>query len=148
MTQVNDWLNIGNIYDLEAMSRYGEENSIHAVLNLAENLGIKNKSTLYLPVDDGVPLSSEHLVQGLEFLLDHYHYGHQILVACGAGVSRSATFCTVLLKEVKNLSLIEAFKILKARHAKALPHPELWKSVCEFYEEKFEYHLLLNEVNS
>lgn len=138
MQQITDWLYIGNYSDLIS-DHLKNNHSIHAVLNLAESLELPFNDVLFLDIDDGVPLKDEDTVKGLEFLLNQYYEKKVILVACGAGVSRSATFCTLVLKEILDITLIEAFKIVKQKHSKALPHPALWKSVCEVYDEEFKY---------
>lgn len=142
MTLLRDWLYIGKYTDLEALHN-GDFKHIKVVLNLAEALPIEGKKVLFLNIDDGVPLSFNDLLIGTEFLLNQYYEGKTILVACGAGVSRSATFCTVLIKEIEKLSLLEVLKTIKQKHPKALPHPELWKSVCQVYDEEFDYYKVL-----
>lgn len=142
MTQLREWLYIGKYTDLENLAN-NNFNHIDVVLNLAEDLPIKDKKVLFLNIDDGVPLNISDLVKGSEFLLNHHYEGKTMLIACGAGISRSATFCTVLIKEVEKVSLLEALKSIKQQHPKALPHPELWKSVCEVYDEEFDYYKVL-----
>jgi len=142
MEQLRDWLFIGNYHDLKLIKNRGT-NDIDSILNLAEPVEITQKKTLYLNVEDGVPIKEEDAIIGTEFLLDQYYLEHKILVACGAGISRSATFCVLIIKEIEKLSLLEAYKSIKSKYVKAMPHPALWKSVCEFYNEPFDYVSLL-----
>lgn len=143
MHQLRDWLYIGNYIDLKS-SEETDFKHIDSILNLAEDLPIKNKNVLFIDIDDGVPLSDENLIKGIEFLLNQYQKKKNVLVACGAGVSRSATFCTLIIKEVEGLNLLDSLKSIKEKYSKALPHPELWDSVCNAYQEPFKYDEVLN----
>ena len=58
-----------------------------------------------------------------------------ILVACGAGISRSATFAVAALKEIQGISLREAMHIVKHAHPESMPHLHLWQSLCSYYNE-------------
>lgn len=142
MKAIRDWLHIGNHNDLKSLAQ-GNQAPIDSILNLAGDLEIGNKTTLFLDIEDGKPLKEGDVITGTEFLLREYYKGRKILIACGAGISRSATFCILLLREVENLSLIEAYRSIKSVYPKALPHPELWESVCGFYDELFDYPALL-----
>ena len=68
-----------------------------------------------------------------------------MLVACGAGISRSSTYAIASLKEIEDLGLLQAFHEVRALHTEALPHPELWKSLCAYYEEDVPFLTLLRE---
>jgi hypothetical protein len=47
------------------------------------------------------------------------------------------------LKEIEGLTLIDALKSIKKIYPKALPHPALWKSICDIYDEPFDYYEIL-----
>ena len=70
----------------------------------------------YLPVEDLAPISSGHIRQGVDFIRAHKAKGVRVLVACGAGINRSSSFCAAALKEEDGLSLFEAFKEVKRLH--------------------------------
>jgi len=61
--------------------------------------------------------------------------GARILIACGAGISRSVTFAVAVLHEEEDISLLDAFHDVHNINAEALPHYELWHSLCEYYHE-------------
>ena len=61
--------------------------------------------------------------------------GKTVLVACGRGVSRAATFATAALKEAEGLSLLDAFREVNTVRREARPHPALWESLCTYYGE-------------
>ncbi len=142
MNKIRDWLYIGNHLDLHDVIEKGHD-EIDCILNLVENKTTNLESYLFIDIDDGVPINNINLFNGIEFILNQYQQNKKILIACGAGVSRSATFCVLALKEIEKLSLIDALKVVKEKRKKALPHPALWKSVCEAYDEAFNYNEVL-----
>jgi protein-tyrosine phosphatase len=75
------------------------------------------------------------LAQGVEFVMAQKKAGQTVLVACGAGISRSATFAVAALKEIEGLSLREAIHTVKQAHPDSLPHYKLWQSLCDYYNE-------------
>jgi len=105
------------------------------MLQLAQRVEKPGITSLYLPVEDGVPLSEKLLRQGVDFILEKKDEGQVILVACGAGISRSSAFAVAALKEDENCTLVEALQTVRFRHPQALPHPAIWESLCIYYEE-------------
>lgn len=65
--------------------------------------------------------------------------GYRILVACGAGINRSSSFCTAILKEEENLSIFDTFKEVKQKHPEAIPHEAVYESLCQYYKEDTPY---------
>lgn len=138
MNQIRSWLYIGKYRetkDFELLSECG----IEAMLLLAELVEHPGINSTYLPVEDGVPIPEELLQQGVQFVLAEKQKGRRVLVACGAGISRSAAFATAVLKEIEPLSLLEAFLAVKAVHPIAMPHPAVWKSLCDHYGESIPW---------
>jgi protein-tyrosine phosphatase len=105
------------------------------MLLLAELVEHPGITSLYLAVEDGEPLPSEMLAQGVEFVKAQKEAGQTVLVACGAGISRSASFAVATLKEIEGLSLREAIHTVKQAHPDSLPHYKLWQSLCDYYSE-------------
>ncbi len=110
------------------------------MLELADRVEHPDIRTLYLTVEDGVPLSSEKLRQGVDFIRNEYEAGHTVLVACGAGISRSSAFTVAALKEIEGLTLLEAMKAVRDPHPMALPHPKIWDSLTDYYDEDAPFH--------
>lgn len=138
MNKIRSWLYIGKYKDIRnfyLLSRF----NITSMLLLAELVEHPGITSRYFAVDDGVPLPTNLLQEGIQFVTDEKKRDHTILVACGAGISRSATFATAVLKEVEQVSLLDAFKIVKQNHHKAMPHPALWKSLCTYYNEAISW---------
>ena len=116
MNKIRPWLYIGKYRDTlntHLLSAY----NIKAMLQLAELVEYPNITSLYLPVDDGVPLPDALLRQG------------------GAGISRSTAFAIAALKETEGMTLLEALRLVKRYHPIAMPHPAIWDSLCAYYGE-------------
>ena len=138
MDQIRPWLFIGNVRDT-ANKSYLKHKSIQSILQLAMEVDHPGITCLYLPVEDFAPLKFSLLDKGLTFIREQKKIGNRILVACGAGINRSSTFCVAALKEEEGLGLLEAFKEVKKAHPESMPHEPVWESLCNYYEEKVPY---------
>ena len=138
MDEIRPWLFIGKYRDTLQLS-YLRSKSIQAMLQLAEKVEQPNIVSLYLPVEDLAPISSKHIRQGVDFIRAHKAKGARVLVACGAGINRSSSFCAAALKEEEGLSLFEAFKEVKRLHPESMPHEPVWESLCKYYNEPIPY---------
>jgi hypothetical protein len=134
MYMIRPWLYVGKFSETQE-GWLLRSCQIGAMLELDEAVEQPGVVSLFLPVDDGEPLGPEMLKQGLQFVQTQKSWGRNVLIACGAGVSRAATFAIAALKEEEKLSLLDAVREVHARHPEALPHPELWKSLCNYYGE-------------
>lgn len=142
MNQIRPWLFIGKYSDTTNLWLL-EFHQIGAMLQLAELVEHPGIVSLYLPVDDGVSLPEPLLKKGIEFVKDQKDQGRKIMVSCGAGISRSATFAIAAIKEIEQVSLSESYREVKLRHPQTLPHPALWKSLCEYFREEISYSAML-----
>lgn len=143
MQRIRDWLFIGryrDTLDKELLDAY----NIGAMLQLAEAIKQPDIASLYLPVEDGLPLSPQLLQQGIHFILDEKQRGQIILVACGADQSRSVIFTVAALKEVEGLGLLGALREVKDQHPEAMPHPALWASLCAYYHVNVPFQNVLD----
>ena len=138
MDEIRPWLFIGKYRDTLQLS-YLQSKSIQAMLQLAEKVEQPNIVSLYLPVEDLAPVSSKHIRQGVDFIRENKVKGNRVLVACGAGINRSSSFCAAALKEEEGLSLFEAFKEVKRLHPESMPHEPVWESLCKYYNETTPY---------
>ena len=138
MDEIRPWLYIGAYRDTKNQPYLNLKN-IQAMLQLAELVEQPNIVSLYLPVEDLAPISSGHIRQGVDFIRAHKAKGARVLVACGAGINRSSSFCTAALKEEEGLSLFEAFKEVKRLHPESMPHEPVWESLCKYYNEPTPY---------
>lgn len=138
MDEIRQWLYIGSYRDTKDQS-YLALKSIQAMLQLAEKVEQPKIVSLYLPVEDLAPISSAHIRQGVDFIREHKAKGNRVLVACGAGINRSSSFCAAALKEEEGLSLFDAFKEVKRLHPESMPHEPVWESLCKYYNETTPY---------
>ena len=134
MRQITDNLYVGRYHDTVNLALLQAHN-IDAMLQLAERIEQPGIEVLYLDVEDGEPLPAEKLRQGVSFVRDQLAAGRRVLIACGAGISRSVTFAVAVLHEEEGISLLDAFHDIHSIHPDALPHYELWHSLCEYYQE-------------
>jgi protein-tyrosine phosphatase len=147
MQQVRPWLFIGR-YSETLSADFLERHKIRAVLQLAAPVDHPGITVLYLPVDDGLPVQESALANGIAFIRTEYAQGNRVLVACGAGISRSTTFAIAALKEEENLNLLDAFREITKAHPNGMPHPELWKSLCRYYGEEIDFLDMWRQIRS
>ncbi|MEM8535314.1 MAG: dual specificity protein phosphatase [Chloroflexota bacterium] len=142
MNQLRPWLYIGKYIDTLDQQRLNAH-SIGAMLQLADLVEQPGITSLYLPVEDFEPLPFDVLRQGVDFVREAKQQGHTVLIACGAGINRSTTYCVATLKEEEGLGLLKAFKEIKQKHGIALPNLPLWQSLCEYYQEDVPFQMVL-----
>lgn len=142
MDIVRPWLVIGRLAET-LNTEILAQNQIGAMLQLAEAVPQKGIASLYVPVRDGETLTREKLRSGVAFVQEQKALGSVVLVACGLGVSRAATFATAALKEEEGLTLRDAFAAVASARIEARPHPELWRSLCDIYGETVSYPEML-----
>jgi hypothetical protein len=118
MDAIRPWLYVGKYREtLDAKLLATEK--IGAMLQLAEPVTHFGITSVYLPVEDGVPLPSDLLRSGVDFVLSEKQRGQSVLIACGAGMSRSAAFAVAALQEAEGLSLLEAVRTVGKHHPAA-----------------------------
>lgn len=138
MDQIRPWLFIGKYRETMQLG-YLKSKSIGAMLQLSESVEQPGIISLYLPVADIAPVSHKHLRQGLEFIAEQRRNGLSVVVACGAGINRSAAFSAAALKEAEGMSLFDALKEVKRCHPESMPHEPVWTSLCNYYGERTSY---------
>lgn len=135
MNRVRPWLWIGRYRDTLAAEPLVAR-GVGAVLEMAEattlGLGLR---VLYLPVEDAVPLQPGMLARGLEFVAGARRDDLSVLIACGAGMSRSVVFSAAAVARAEGLELDAAMDDIRRLHPRSLPHPVLWRSVCAQFRE-------------
>lgn len=90
-------------------------------------------NTFENPLEDGEVIPPGVLKRGVDFVTGHVDAGERVLVMCGAGISRSATFVLASMLK-RGWEIRAAFKHLRAQHYEATPHPAMWRSLIVEYE--------------
>ncbi|HLA43207.1 MAG TPA: dual specificity protein phosphatase family protein, partial [Aggregatilineales bacterium] len=90
----------------------------------------------YIQIEDGEAIPFDRISQAMEFIREQQQTGKHILIACGAGISRSTAFSMAALREIESCTLLDAYHLIRQHHPDAMPHPVLLKSLCEYYEER------------
>lgn len=132
MDKIRDWLYIGKHSETidEALLK---SHGITAMLQLAEAVKQEGIVSRYLPVEDGEPLRIDLLEEGIDFIRQQKTEDKRILVACGAGISRSTLFCMAALMEIEKQNLFQAFRSVYEVHPMAFPHYELGLVLAAYY---------------
>ena len=146
MDRIRPWLYIGK-YRETLNRRLLAVNQIEAMLQLAELVEHPGIVSLYLPVEDFQPIPVDLLRKGIDFVRAEKGQGQRVLIACGAGINRSTAFAVATLKEEEGLGLLDAFRAVKRSHPEAMPHPPVWASLCDYYQENIPFDLLLTASN-
>jgi len=134
MHKIRDWLFIGKYREtvsLPLLNSYG----IGAMLHLADNVQHDGIETLYLPIDDGVPIRQDVLKQGIDFIIEQKAQDKVVLSACGAGISRSTTFAMGALMQIESLDVWEAYNTILEVHPDAFPMPALVMSLGTYFNQ-------------
>lgn len=84
-------------------------------------------------LEDGAQVSPEALRRGVDFIRDSRAAGHNVLVLCYEGMSRSSTFVLAYLVRELGYDLPGAWRQLHERHPKAWPAFQMWSSLIEQY---------------
>ncbi len=145
MWRIRPWLYIGKYRDTNSPALLNSF-QIGAMLQLAEAVPQPGIASLYIAVDDGVPLLPAKLRQGVDFIRAQKAADKIVLSACGAGISRSVTFAIAALKEEEGLSLTDAYAAILDKHPDATPHPALWESLQTYYHDNVTYDELWTKV--
>jgi protein-tyrosine phosphatase len=134
MNQIRPWLYIGKYYDTTNLQVL-QSHQIGAMLQFAALVEHPGIVSLFIDQEDGQPTPYRHFHKGLNFIKSHKEAGKNILVACGAGISRSSTFTIAALRAIEQISLKEAYIEVKRLHPDTMPHPVVWKSMCRYFSD-------------
>lgn len=145
MRLIRSWMYVGTYGDTQD-SALLRAHSVGAMVQLHQAVQQPDILSHFLPLADGQPIPLNLLKKALEFAREQKAGGACLLVACSAGISRSPTIATALVKEEENLSLREAFHQVRAQHPEALPDQAHWESLCRYYDEDVSFWSLWRET--
>ena len=121
MYRIRDWLYIGKhreAGDASLLRSRGIRAALHLISDIAPPAGVE---CLCTPVEDGEPLPIEKLKRGVAFVRAQKAQGRGVLIACGAGISRSVAFTMAVLHEEEGLSLLDAYRAIYQWHRRDTP---------------------------
>jgi hypothetical protein len=143
LSRIRPWLYLSNYQDTldrPLLDHLG----ITALLTLAFPANQAGLASLHRPIRDGDPISPTVLAEGLAFVQAQRAAQGTIVIACAAGISRSATFCIGALAEAEGLSLPEAWRATKEQRPQIWPHETLWQSLCTHFDQLVPYSQMLD----
>ncbi|MCB9453869.1 MAG: dual specificity protein phosphatase family protein [Anaerolineaceae bacterium] len=146
MIKIRDWLYIGKYRETQDKELL-DSRGITALLHLAAPVQQPGIEVLYLPVDDGVSIQHKYIEQGVAFVRAQKVAERTVLIACGAGISRSTVFAIAVLHEEEGLSLLDAYRSILEVHRDAMPHYMLWDSLREYYQSPITYLDMWRQVH-
>ena len=79
-----------------------KEHGIQGMLQLYQPIDNKALDCKFIGLQDGVPITSSQIKEGIAFIHDQRKKKHHLLSTCGAGISRSVTMAIVALKRKLN----------------------------------------------
>ncbi len=138
MHKIRDWLYVASYRETQDLAQLKQQN-VGAVLHLQQLVEHDGIATLYLPIQEGFPLTRTEITNGLNFIHNQHTQGHVVVVACGAGISRSVIFAIGALKMAENISLAKAFSDIRKVHERAMPDELHWQSMCQYFGEKIDF---------
>ena len=137
MNKIRDWLYIGKYSQTRNLEML-ENNGITAMLLLAEEVNHPDIESLFLQLDDGVAMPHDKIKEGIEFIREQKAAGKRVLVACGAGISRSTIFSMAALMEEEVLEIFDAYAEIYRLYRGARPHHELCISLSAYYGNELD----------
>jgi len=136
MDWVAEGIAVGGLRDTLDHDRLRSE-GIEAVLQLYG--ADRERATIPIPVEllqlslmDRQPLPPALLRRGVDFIRRQREAGRPLLVACGAGISRSPTFVAAYLHE-QGTDLVEAYRLIRTARPVIRPHRAMVRSLVSYY---------------
>ena len=137
MFKIRDWLYIGKYSQIRSKANL-DAHEIGALLSLAEPVGHDGIATLYLNVTDGEPVAYDKIAEGVKFVREQKAAGKRVVVACGAGISRSVMFSMAALMEEEDLGLFDAYREIYQQYRAAQPHDNLVISLAGYHGQEMD----------
>ena len=145
MYVIRPWLMVGKLRDTLHADVLREQ-GVGAMLQLCCAVPQSGIASLFLDVEDGETLPEGALARGVSFVRAQKADGKNVLVACGAGISRSVSFAIASLHEEEGVGLLDAYRQVRRVHPDARPHPILWRCLCAHYGDDVPFVDLFRKV--
>lgn len=138
MHRIRDWLYTGGIAATENTDGL-KVHQITAMLQLHHAVEQPGIASRFIYIEDARKIPKHQLEQGIDFIQQQHAADGVILVACGAGVSRSVTLATAALVVVEGLALVEAFTVVRAGNPRAMPDQTQWQSLAQYFDDDTDF---------
>lgn len=138
MHKIRPWLFVGT-YAESKNWEWLEKHRINALLQVHKPVTHSQISTWYVPAVDGQRISGATFDNAIRYVRRQHRQHHRVLIACGAGISRSVTFTVASLKAIEGLSLEDAYKSVYEVHREAMPDHVHWQALCEYFHEEVSF---------
>ncbi|MDX2076554.1 MAG: dual specificity protein phosphatase [bacterium] len=138
MHKIRDWLYVASFRETQDLAQLKNQD-IGAILHLHQPVEHEGIDTLFVPVQEGFPLAKNDIVRGLNFINEQHAQGKKVVVACGAGISRSVIFATGALKMDESLTMTKSFAEIRKKHERAMPDELHWQSMCAYFNETIDF---------
>lgn len=145
MHQIRPWLLVGSLSETQDRPAL-DDAGVGAMLQLHRRVEQPGIASQYIPTQEGVVLPLHDLRQGIDFVLAQHEAGQRVLIACGAGVSRSVTFAVGTLAQAEGLSLVDAFGQIRKVHPRAMPDELHWKTLTQLFDEDIDFWQMWMEI--
>jgi hypothetical protein len=146
MYDLRSWLVIGTHQESQQRELLAS-NGIGAVLQMGHPIGQLSLPSFYIRVHDAAYLQPRQLEQGMAFIHDQRNWGRRILIADDNALSCAPMMAVAAIKEKGGGTLIDAYRSVLGVHPNAQPHPLLWDSVCDYYDDEPSYDVLWFHIN-
>lgn len=138
MYKIRDWLYVASYRETQDQTHL-QQHHVGAILHLQQLVEHDGIATLYLPIQEGLPILKSQVTQGLNFIQQQHDQGKVVVIACGAGISRSVIFAVAALKLIEHISLSQAFSDIRKVHERAMPDDVHWESMCQYFDEHIDF---------
>jgi hypothetical protein len=145
MYRIRPWLYIGKARET-GNSNFMSAYNIGAILQLAAPATHPGIESLFIDVDDGIALPAGTLQQGITFAQAQKAASRNLVIGCGAGISRSVTFTMAVLHEEEGITLLDAYEQILDVHPDAMPHYKLLKSLGVYYNDPQMTKALISRI--
>jgi predicted protein tyrosine phosphatase len=145
MHTIRPWLSIGTLQETQDRALL-DAHKVGAMLQLHRPVSQAGIPSLYVPVKEGLALQQVELADGLAFVREQRAAGAHVLIACGAGISRSVTFGVGALAQAEDLDLTSAFEAIYAIHTQAMPDERHWQALCQYFDDAVDFWAMWQNI--
>ena len=111
------------------------EAKVTAMLQLYKPVEQAGITSLHLSIEDGHHIADQAFDDATAFVRAQHSAGACLLIACGAGISRSSTFAVLALNVIEGLTLEQAFWQVRKANPRAMPDQIHWEALAKYRDD-------------